>query len=184
MLPVHVSSNWHFFAKSTRTRSNFNYGCLTVYSLFFQNSFIGTQVAISSEIHQEFCKIPSLAMNDHTRHLNAFWNWHKKIKNRKYVKYLHCVIICDLVFILYFPYTSRTFFFLSIGFHFTFFIYVKNIFNACLISFKYLFNIFFKCLQAFLNTCSALHTHYIFFVYIFLIYGQYFFYKHLAFLTI
>ena len=97
-------------------------------------------------------------MNGHTHHLNAFWNWHKKIKNRKYVKYLHCVIICDLVFILYFPYTSRTFFFLSVGFHSTFFIYVKNIFNACLPFFKYIINIFLKYLFMYIVLIHIVHS--------------------------
>ena len=64
------------------TGSNLNYVFLIVCSLFFQKSFQGTQVVISSGIHQEFCKISSLVITDHAPRFDHFLKSTKLIQKK------------------------------------------------------------------------------------------------------
>ena len=79
-VPFHLSSYWHFFVDSTSSGSNFNYSWLIVCWWFFLNLLFGTQVSISSLIHQKFHMIPPLTTNGHAGNFDHILKHHMKLK--------------------------------------------------------------------------------------------------------
>src|SRR3954471_24889428 len=72
--------------------------CLIVCFYFLKKLFLGTQVVISSGIHQDFCKIPPLSIIGHALRFDHFLKSTKiNQKNKKIVKPSRCILIYVLV---------------------------------------------------------------------------------------